>query len=415
MSVLLDDDDEAVPGLLPDGRPDPAYPASLGILPAPLGRRAAAFALDAAFFLVLLLPIFLGAVPRVFGMLAEGRDLTLLPSHPDFLVTLIFYLVGQGLVTIFTIVQLVLHGTKGVTAGKAIMGIRSVNVVTLGKPGFWWIVLRALVLSAAFTVIPYLGAVPFLLSPLWDPEKRGRGWLDRIGRTWLIDVKRGLNPYDQRALRLARRALSAPAVAGAVELPSLATGTAWAGPTFVPAGRSSSGVVSLSHPEAVPEAWEPPPISAVPTSAAPSSAAPTSPSAPPAAAPVRPAAVPAPVPAERTARARSATIVFNDGLRFDIDGDTLLGRNPTAAAGAERTRLLLVDDPERQLSKTHLALGIDDAGVWISDQGSSNGTFITDADGRTDPLVPFVKTPIAAGAVIALGDRTFVVTPKDAT
>ena len=204
MSVTLDDDDP-IPGVGADGRPDPAYAASLGLIPAALARRSAAFVIDAAIYVILLLPVFVGAVPRWLELFAEVPDVSRWFGQPEFTASLIWYAVGQAFVTILTIVQLVLHGTRGVTIGKAILGIRSVNVATFGRPG-WWIVLRALVLSAAFTVIPYLGAVPFLISPLWDPERRGRGWLDRIGRNWFIDVRRGLDPLDTKALRHARRA-----------------------------------------------------------------------------------------------------------------------------------------------------------------------------------------------------------------
>lgn len=423
MSVTLDTDDDVIPGLLPDGRPDPAYAASLGIVAAGRGRRATAFVIDAAIYVVLLLPLLVGALPMMLGIVEANPDPTRWVSQSDFLLVLILWLVGQGAVTIFTIVQLALHGVRGVTVGKAILGIRSVNVATFGKPGFWRVVLRALVLSTAFTLVPYLGAIPFLLSPLWDPEQRGRGWLDRLGNNWLIDTRRGLDPANVKALRHARRALGAPVSTGVEALPSLATGTAWAGPTFVPAARSSSGVVSASRADSPAPAWEPPTIAPMSgtsdyalLSAAPTTAAPLPPlsasrrTAPP------PAPLPtaAPAPAASPAQVRSVTLAFNDGLRFDVDGDVLLGRNPEMGAKGTPARLLRIDDPAKQLSKTHLAIGIDPAGVWISDQGSSNGTYVTDSVGRTDALTAFVKTYIAPGTVVAMGDRTFVVTPKDA-
>lgn len=408
MSVTVDDDDEEIlPGLFPDGRPDPSYPASLGILPAPLGRRAAAFALDATFFVLLLLPLLLGAVPRIVGILAKDPNPALLTSHPDFVPALIFYAIGQGLVTIFTIIQLILHGLKGVTAGKAIVGLRSVNVATLGKPGFWRIVLRTLVFSAAFTIVPYLGAIPFLLSPLWDPEKRGRGWLDRIGRNWFIDVRRGLNPLDIRALRQARRALTAPRLREAEVLPSLATGTEWGGPAFVPSARSSSGVVSAGPTEPAAPEWEAPGIAAPTPTVVASTPAPAIPAAPPAA-PTPPPAAAAP-PAQARPVSRTAQLVFADGLTLDVRGNGLLGRNPEAQPSESLDHLYRIDDPERQLSKTHLAFGIDASGVWISDCGSSNGTYVTTESGAVLSLEPRVKTRIDAGSRVEIGDKTFTV------
>lgn len=413
MSVTLDDD--VIPGVGADGRPDPAYAASLGIVAAGLGRRAAAFAIDAAAYLLLLLPLLVGAMPLLLDIVSASPDPARWTSHPNFLFAVILWGIGQGAVTIFTIVQLALHGVKGVTIGKAFLGVRSVNVATFAKPGFWRVVLRALVLTTAFVLIPYLGAIPFLMSPLWDPEKRGRGWLDRLGNNWLIDARRGLDPANVKALRHARRSLATPSSTRVETLPSLATGTAWAGPEFVPAARSSSGVISASQPDTPAPAWEPPTVGAQigkPDSAVSAPARTSPPVAPQAAASPKPNAAPAPVVAP--AFVRSATVAFNDGLRFDIDGDVLLGRDPAINGSGRQARLLRIDDPARQLSKTHLAIGIDPEGVWISDQDSSNGTHVTDSTGHTDTLVAFIKTYIAPGDVVAVGDHTFIVTPKDA-
>jgi uncharacterized RDD family membrane protein YckC len=397
MSVTLDEDD-IVPGLMADGRPDPAYAASLGIVHAGLGRRAASFAIDASVFIVLLLPVLIGAVPLILGMVAENPDPASWPASPDFVTAAIFYLVSQGLVSVFTIVQLALHGLTGRTVGKSILGIRSVNVATFGKPGFWRIVLRALVLSAAFTLVPYLGVIPFLLSPLWDAEKRGRGWHDRIGRNWLIDVRRGLDPFDAKALRHARRALTAPVIPEGQDLPSLATGTAWGGPAFVPSARSSSGVISHGGDDPVEEKWNAPELGARPVVAA---------AAPNPAAPV--VANPAPPgPSIAAPRPTSAVfLVFDNGLTLEVKGNGLLGRNPEPRPGESAEHLYLIDDPDRQLSKTHLGFGIDASGVWIEDRGSSNGTFVRTASGAVLALEAMKKTRIAPDVVVEIGDRTF--------
>ena len=49
MSVTLHVDETAssTPGVTPEGKPDAAYASLIGLKPAPLGRRAAAFAIDA--------------------------------------------------------------------------------------------------------------------------------------------------------------------------------------------------------------------------------------------------------------------------------------------------------------------------------------------------------------------------------
>ncbi len=73
MSVTLDVDDEPIPGLDADGRPDPAYAAALGLVPAPAGRRSAAFALDAAVWVVLALPGVIGAAMLAGRRRGRGR------------------------------------------------------------------------------------------------------------------------------------------------------------------------------------------------------------------------------------------------------------------------------------------------------------------------------------------------------
>ena len=54
----IDDGAEEIEGLDENGRPDPAYAAALGLLPAPFGRRALAFVCDVVFFVALVLMIF---------------------------------------------------------------------------------------------------------------------------------------------------------------------------------------------------------------------------------------------------------------------------------------------------------------------------------------------------------------------
>ena len=72
MSDILDVDDEPTPGLAADGRPVPAYAAALGLVPAPAGRRSAAFGLDAAVSVVLALPGVIGTVLLLAAVAEAG-------------------------------------------------------------------------------------------------------------------------------------------------------------------------------------------------------------------------------------------------------------------------------------------------------------------------------------------------------
>ena len=394
-------EDAPVPGLDASGRPDPAYAARLGLRPAPTGRRAAAFALDAAAYVLAASPAIVSAVLLANAIVGSDAATGVDPS--SLVLPLVLVAVGQVLVAAFGITQLALHGRRGVTLGKRALGLRSVQVADFGRAGFWRVVLRVLVLWASQVVLPLVGPALMFASGLWDPEQRGRSWLDRVGRCWVVDVREGLDPFDLKALRHARRQLDAPA-ASVARMPSLATDRAIDEQTFIPQARSASGVVA-----AVPEAgaWTPPPIAgpavAVPAAAA-SAVVPATAVAP------APAAVPAAAAAPASASARAAVFAFDDGSRFDAAGTGLLGRRPARAEGDPASILLVpLADDSMGISKTHARFDVDDAGVWITDRWSRNGTSVA-APGRAPvELVPGARTRVDGGTKVELGGRWFVV------
>ena len=394
-------EDAPVPGLDASGRPDPAYAARLGLRPAPTGRRAAAFALDAAAYVLAASPAIVGAVLLANAIVGSDAATGVDPS--SLVLPLVLVAVGQVLVAAFGITQLALHGRRGVTLGKRALGLRSVQVADFGRAGFWRVVLRVLVLWASQVVLPLVGPALMFASGLWDPEQRGRSWLDRVGRCWVVDVREGLDPFDLKALRHARRQLDAPA-ASVARMPSLATDRAIDEQTFIPQARSASGVVAAG-PEA--GAWTPPPIAgpavAVPAAAA-SAVVPATAVAP------APAAVPAAAAAPASASARAAVFAFDDGSRFDAAGTGLLGRRPARAEGDPASILLVpLADDSMGISKTHARFDVDDAGVWITDRWSRNGTSVA-APGRAPvELVPGARTRVDGGTKVELGGRWFVV------
>jgi hypothetical protein len=61
------------------------------------------------------------------------------------------------------------------------------------------------------------------------------------------------------------------------------------------------------------------------------------------------------------------------------------------------------------ISKTHARFDVDDAGVWITDRWSRNGTSVA-APGRAPvELVPGARTRVDGGTKVELGGRWFVV------
>lgn len=143
----------------------------LGIRPASPGVRSLAFVIDLLVWLLLASPAAVGL--WLFLHHGLGRwQIVLLAG-------------GSVLVSAFCVVQIALHGRRGVTLGKAAMKLRSVSMPGLSRPGFWRIVLRSLVLSVS-NVIPIAGPVLLFSSSYWDSSGRRRSMLDK-GRLLLAD------------------------------------------------------------------------------------------------------------------------------------------------------------------------------------------------------------------------------------
>ena len=73
------------------------------------------------------------------------------------------------------IAQLVAHGRRGTSIGKAFFGVRSVNIATLERPGFWRIVLRLIVFVASGIVVvgPLLHGALVVLGSGGSPPRVG--------------------------------------------------------------------------------------------------------------------------------------------------------------------------------------------------------------------------------------------------
>lgn len=292
-----------IEGLDAQGRPDPAYAQAIGLVPARTGMRVLSTLLELVVALVIAVP---GTIAGTNLVLLSAADPAGLLARKDLIWILLPLIVSYALMLIYTLVQLILHGLKGVTLGKAVAGIRTVNVRTLEKPGFWrGAVVRYLILAASF-LVPLIGPLLVIaLSPLFDAERRGRGWPDRVAATWLVDIRRGLNPYDGKRMRIARKQITTEVHEAAPALPSLATPTDRDAPAvYVPTGRFSGGVVGAHRAAAAtPSPSAAPAPSAVPGApvvGVPSLATPTTAQVGPAgSAP----AVPAPAPADSGAPA----------------------------------------------------------------------------------------------------------------
>nr|WP_268866078.1 RDD family protein [Microbacterium sp. ZXX196] len=443
----LDEGEREIEGIRADGTPDPAYAAALGILPAPYGRRALAVAIDIAIYALVQLPYALGTLPLVLLFLRAEVSAYGFLTHPQFLLAMIMAGVTAVLTLALAVVQLVLHGRRGFTIGKASVGVRTIHVATLERPGFWRVVWRVVLVGAA-GLVPVAGYVVMFLSVMWDPERRGRAWHDRASSVWLIDVRRGLQPYDDKRMRIARKMVRVEAAPEAPELPSLATHSG-APEAYRPAGRVSAGVLGVARAgrgaegavglaarpprQADPQApaivlgmpadlTSAPPAAPAPRAPEPAPRVDPAPRADPAPRPAEPAprvdpaprAEPAPrpaepepdpLPADPAPAAPAFRLVLDTGGALALAGPILVGRDPQGDGGFAGARPVAIPDDTRSISKTHVALAPRADGVEIRDLGSTNGTSIRRGEAER-PVPAGTSVLVRPGDVVAFGDRT---------
>ncbi|MGY1551461.1 RDD family protein [Microbacterium sp. A588] len=391
----IDDKPEQIEGLDAEGRPDPAYAASLGLLRAPFGRRALAFVCDVGFWTIAQLPLWLGAVPLLLKLATGSISPYGFINHPSFVLAIVMTAATVGITLALSIVQLALHGRRGLTIGKSIVGIRSINVKTLERPGIGAVLLRYLIVGAS-GIVPLLGPVLFLGSPTFDPDGRGRGLHDRATGVWLVDVRRGLNPYDDKRMRVARKVVTAEPAPERSALPSLATPRDPAAqPEYRPGTRTSAGVIGMARTHTTPEPGPQAQPQPAPTPA-------PAPQPQPARQPT-----PAPAPASAVPNPSRFALRLDTGERISVSAAILLGRNPDAAEHPGAHPIPLPDD-SKSISKTHLLVRPVDIGLEIIDCYSTNGSGLI-RDGVEYALTPGTPVVTVPGDTIRFGDRIAVV------
>lgn len=365
-------------------------PAFDGVVPAGVGRRLAAHAIDLA------------------AVLALGGLVWWLTAEP----------VHAGLAALELAVGLVVwEARSGRTFGNAALGLRAAAEDRPYAPGLGRAVGRGLLLGASYLAAG-IGPWVVLASASGDPTGRGRAWHDRAAGTVVVDV-RGMRVADDAAAAAAPRAVPAPPRPAPVAAPVAApVPSAPVAPPHVPPAPPTP-VAQPATPAPQPVAPAPAPAEPVaqPAPAAPApAAAPPDPPAPVPAAPAasvaapRPARAPAAPPAQPTAPSSATWVLTLDtGESVTVAGDGIIGRRPRADEGETPAHVVEVEDPGRSLSRTHAAFGVAEGRFWVADRGSANGTFLRDAAGAWQRLEPGVRYPVAPGATVRLGERTFTV------
>lgn len=102
----------------------------------------------------------------------------------------------------------------------------------------------------------------------------------------------------------------------------------------------------------------------------------------------------------------SAHITLDTGHKLRLATVLTIGRSsPLHAPDADHYPWV---DMSRTLSKQHAKFEWDGARLWLTDLGSTNGTFVL-RDERFWQMVPFKRTEIGSGERVRLGDRSLIV------
>lgn len=112
-----------------------------------------------------------------------------------------------------------------------------------------------------------------------------------------------------------------------------------------------------------------------------------------------------------------AVAVFDDGTSIGLTGDAVIGRQAQRDRRVTEGRAvaIVIDDPFRSISRSHVLLQISAEGVVVSDLGSQNGTAVRDEDGSWSPTTPGLARLVGDGQPIRLGTRTVSVFPTRRT
>lgn len=301
-------------------------------------------------------------------------------------------------------------GLRGVTPGKAALGLRVV-AADGGRPiGVGRALLRATVLGVATLPTVGFGAGALAWTSLVDPTGWRRGWHDQRAGSVVVDVRPVVveeEPEEEAprqvvnltALRLVPASPTppqriptrrdAPLRPGEPE-PVLSPTTPARQPTS-PTPRQGLGWPLVG--DAPPPGGEPAPV-------------PAAPAAPAAAAPAAPA--PSPPPGRR-ARARWQ-VSFDTGETFEVTGLTLVGRRPEARQGEPVKRMVTLPSEDMSLSKSHAQFQVvPDGALVVMDRGSTNGSLLIRA-GVTKRLTGAQPATLRDGDRVRFGDREMTVT-----
>jgi len=129
--------------------------------------------------------------------------------------------------------------------------------------------------------------------------------------------------------------------------------------------------------------------------------------------------VPGPFPLPGTSAdpdRRVARLVLSSGVVVALDRRVLLGRSPMVSRAAdtgEVPRLVTVESPHRDISRTHAEVRMTEDGVEVTDLHSTNGVYLETEGRGVERLAPGEPTVVAPEAVVDIGDGVSFVVELD--
>lgn len=103
------------------------------------------------------------------------------------------------------------------------------------------------------------------------------------------------------------------------------------------------------------------------------------------------------------------TVTLNTGESVEISSSALLGRMPQPAEGELFEHLVVVNDPGRSVSKTHLEFGVQDGELWIADRNSGNGSIIREPGVVPRRAQPGTHYVVVRGTKVDIGDLSLTI------
>lgn len=313
------------------------------------------------------------------------------------------------------------EGTRGVTPGNMLLGLRTVradgvqNSAASGilPAGMSRIVIKYCVLIASF-LAAIIGYLVVIISPLFSHDSLRQGWANSLAKLASIDIRRHTaSTSTPPALQNRQTHTTGAGRQNKPKLDTISSLPAVPVPGTQPVSHPVSATpMPIPMPTAVPA---PKPavatprthaIRPIPASQQATSAARVRPRQTPPPEPRRkatpPVAVPPPTPAPR------AVLMFDNGSKtaLTIPSTLVLGRKPTPHKLQDT--VLAVPDHTGTVSRSHARLEITEDGAWISDLGSTNGTRVINQEGQETPVPVKQRVEVHNNNRIALGDMICV-------